>query len=53
MKPMRPVADRAVLQLIETMTFTGADFSIQHDGCRATHDIDEENAVERDRLSAP
>ena len=28
MEPMRPVVDRAVLQLIDTITFTGADFSI-------------------------
>jgi CRISPR-associated protein Cas1 len=35
MEPMRPVVDRAVLQLIDAVTFTGADFSIQHDGvCR-------------------
>jgi CRISP-associated protein Cas1 len=35
MEPMRPVVDRAVLHLINTVTFTGADFSIQHDGvCR-------------------
>jgi CRISPR/Cas system-associated endonuclease Cas1 len=27
---MRPVVDRAVLQLIETATFTNADFSTQH-----------------------
>jgi CRISPR/Cas system-associated endonuclease Cas1 len=27
MEPMRPVVDRAVLQLINTATFTGADFS--------------------------
>lgn len=35
MEPMRPVVDRAVLQLIDSVTFTGADFSIQNDGvCR-------------------
>jgi CRISP-associated protein Cas1 len=35
MEPMRPVVDRAVLQLIDEATFTGGDFSIQHDGvCR-------------------
>jgi CRISPR-associated protein Cas1 len=35
MEPMRPVVDRAVLQLIDSTTFTGADFSIQPDGvCR-------------------
>ena len=32
MEPMRPVVDRAVLELIDTTTFTGADFSIQDDG---------------------
>jgi CRISPR-associated protein Cas1 len=31
MEPMRPVVDRGVLQLIQEK-FTGADFSIQHDG---------------------
>jgi CRISPR-associated endonuclease Cas1 len=35
MEPMRPVVDRAVLELINSATFTGADFSIQNDGvCR-------------------
>lgn len=34
-EPMRPVVDRAVLQLIDNVTFTGADFSTHHDGvCR-------------------
>ena len=33
MEPMlRPVVDRVVLQLIDTVTFKGVDFSIQHDG---------------------
>ena len=40
MEPMRPVVDRAVLHLIETVTFTGADFSIQHDGvCRMNPEL--------------
>jgi CRISP-associated protein Cas1 len=40
MEPMRPVVDRAVLQLINSMTFTGADFSIQHDGvCRMNPEL--------------
>jgi len=40
MEPMRPVVDRAVLHLINTMTFTGADFSIQHDGvCRINPEL--------------
>jgi CRISPR-associated protein Cas1 len=40
MEPMRPVVDRAVLQLINTVTFTGADFSIQHDGvCRMNPEL--------------
>jgi CRISPR-associated protein Cas1 len=35
MEPMRPVVDRAILQLVSATTFTGADFSIQDDGvCR-------------------
>ena len=40
MEPMRPVVDRAVLQLIDSTTFTGADFSIQHDGvCRVNPEL--------------
>lgn len=40
MEPMRPVVDRAVLHLIGTTTFTGADFSIQHDGvCRMNPEL--------------
>jgi CRISP-associated protein Cas1 len=35
MEPLRPVIDRAVLGLIDQVTFVGADFSLQHDGvCR-------------------
>jgi CRISP-associated protein Cas1 len=35
MEPVRPVVDRAVLHLISSNAFTGADFSIQPDGvCR-------------------
>jgi CRISPR-associated protein Cas1 len=40
MEPMRPVVDRAVLELIEAVTFTGADFCIQHDGaCRLNPEL--------------
>jgi len=40
MEPMRPVVDRAVLHLINAVTFTGADFSIQHDGvCRLNPEL--------------
>lgn len=40
MEPMRPVVDRAVLHLIDTVTFTGADFSIQYDGvCRMNPEL--------------
>lgn len=40
MEPMRPVVDRAVLHLVDTVTFTGADFSIQHDGiCRLNPEL--------------
>jgi CRISPR-associated protein Cas1 len=40
MEPMRPVVDRAVLQLVRDETFTGADFSIQHDGvCRLNPEL--------------
>jgi CRISPR-associated protein Cas1 len=39
-EPMRPVVDRAVLQLIHTLTFSGADFLIQHDGvCRMNPEL--------------
>jgi CRISP-associated protein Cas1 len=40
MEPMRPVVDRAVLQLIKEVTFTGADFAIQTDGvCRLNPEL--------------
>jgi CRISP-associated protein Cas1 len=40
MEPMRPVVDRAVLQLINETTFTGADFTIQNDGvCRLNPEL--------------
>jgi len=40
MEPMRPVVDRAVPQLINSVTFTGADFSIQYDGvCRMNPEL--------------
>lgn len=32
MEPMRPVVDRAVLEIITNETLSGSDFSIQHDG---------------------
>ncbi len=39
-EPMRPVVDRAILNLIATATFTGADFSIQPDGaCRLNPEL--------------
>lgn len=35
MEPMRPVVDRAILDLLKTTVLTGADFLIQPDGvCR-------------------
>jgi CRISPR-associated protein Cas1 len=40
MEPMRPVIDREVLQIIRDVTFTGADFSLQHDGvCRLNPEL--------------
>jgi CRISPR-associated protein Cas1 len=40
MEPMRPVVDRAVLDLINETTFTCADFSIQPDGvCRLNPEL--------------
>jgi CRISP-associated protein Cas1 len=39
-EPLRPVVDRGVLQLLGSMTFTGADFSIQPDGvCRLNPEL--------------
>jgi hypothetical protein len=36
MEPMRPVVDRAILQVVASTTLTGGDFSIQPDGvCRS------------------
>jgi CRISPR-associated protein Cas1 len=40
MEPMRPVVDRVILHLLNTETFTGADFSIQYDGvCRLNPEL--------------
>jgi CRISP-associated protein Cas1 len=40
MEPMRPVVDRAVLQLINQTTFSGADFAIQADDvCRLNPEL--------------
>jgi CRISP-associated protein Cas1 len=40
MEPMRPVVDRAVLHLVKTTVFSGADFSIQADGvCRLNPEL--------------
>jgi CRISPR/Cas system-associated endonuclease Cas1 len=40
MEPMRPVADRAVLELVGTTTFNGGDFAIQPDGvCRLNPEL--------------
>jgi CRISP-associated protein Cas1 len=40
MEPTRPVVDRAVLDLINTTTLAGADFSIQPDGvCRLNPEL--------------
>jgi hypothetical protein len=39
-KPMRPVVDRAILQLVRSTAFTGADFPIQADGvCRLNPEL--------------
>jgi CRISP-associated protein Cas1 len=40
MEPMRPVVDRAVLELVKTTTFCGGDLSIQPDGvCRLNPEL--------------
>ena len=40
MEPMRPIVDRAVLDLIDSKTFAGADFVIQDDGaCRLNPEL--------------
>ncbi len=39
-EPLRPVVDRAILDLVSTETFTGSDFSIQHDDvCRLNPEL--------------
>jgi CRISPR-associated protein Cas1 len=40
MEPMRPVVDRAILQLAASTTFSGGDFSIKPDGvCRLNPEL--------------
>ena len=40
MEPLRPVVDRAVLQLVTGETFSGADFQLQSDGvCRLNPEL--------------
>lgn len=40
MEPLRPVVDRAVLQLVTEETFSGADFQLQSDGvCRLNPEL--------------
>ncbi|WP_439154896.1 CRISPR-associated endonuclease Cas1, partial [Yoonia sp.] len=40
MEPLRPIVDRAVLELVMNETFTGADFIRQTDGvCRLSPDL--------------
>jgi CRISPR-associated protein Cas1 len=40
MEPLRPVVDRGILQLVQSERFTGADFTIQHDGvCRLNPEL--------------
>lgn len=40
MEPMRPVVDRAVLEIINNESLSGSDFSIQHDGaCRLNPEL--------------
>jgi CRISPR/Cas system-associated endonuclease Cas1 len=40
MESIRPVVDRAILHLLNLDTFTGADFSSQHDGvCRLNPEL--------------
>jgi CRISP-associated protein Cas1 len=40
MEPMRPIVDRAVLQVIRDVTFTATDFLIQQDGvCRLNPEL--------------
>jgi CRISP-associated protein Cas1 len=40
MEPIRPVVDRAILELVKTSTFSGGDFSIQPDGvCRLNPEL--------------
>jgi CRISPR/Cas system-associated endonuclease Cas1 len=40
MEPIRPVVDRAILELVKTTVFRGGDFSIQSDGvCRLNPEL--------------
>jgi CRISPR/Cas system-associated endonuclease Cas1 len=40
MEPMRPVVDRAVLEIVTNETLSGSDFSSQHDGaCRLNPEL--------------
>jgi CRISPR-associated protein Cas1 len=40
MEPLRPVVDRAILQMVRNETFSGADFQLQSDGvCRLNPEL--------------
>jgi CRISPR-associated protein Cas1 len=40
MEPMRPVVDRAILELVKTSAFSGGDFLLQPDGvCRLNPEL--------------
>jgi CRISP-associated protein Cas1 len=55
MEPMRPVVDRAVLDLVADTTFSGADFAIQPDGvCRLNPELARRVAqLAQERLRLP
>lgn len=53
MEPMRPVVDRAVLNLIAEETFSGADFVLKSDGvCRLNPELARAVAVRLSNISA-
>jgi CRISPR-associated protein Cas1 len=40
MEPMRPVVDRAIIELVKATTFRGGDFAIHSDGvCRLNPEL--------------
>ena len=47
MEPLRPVVDRAILELVKATPFSGGDFSIQPDGVCRLNTLSEKLLVRR------